>query len=180
MHFIETDIHGVCVIEQSVHEDFRGSFVKTFHEEVFKEQGLETHFRESYHSESKIGVIRGMHFQVPPYDHAKVATVITGKVIDVVLDIRRNSPTFGKYVVIELSRGNRRSIYIPRGCAHGFLAEEENTIVFYNTTTVYNAGADKGIRWDSFGYKWPLAAPILSARDRSFPPLSEFDSPFEN
>lgn len=119
MKFEQTDIDGAFIIEHDVQKDARGAFVKTFHKEEFSQMGLEWDFRESYYTRSKEDVIRGMHLQVPPYDHAKLVTIIHGTVVDVILDLRRSSPTFRQHVAVELSRENRKSIYIPRGCAHG-------------------------------------------------------------
>lgn len=178
MKFIETKLEGVYIIEQSVFADDRGCFVKTFHEDIFKEKGLESIFRESYYSESKKNVIRGMHFQTPPHDHAKIATVIVGEITDVILDIRKNSPTFGEYITVNLSRKNRKSVYIPRGFAHGFCSLEDDSVVYYMTSSVYAPQNDKGIRWDSFGCNWDVNDPIISQRDANFICFNEFLSPF--
>lgn len=178
MNFNETKIAGVYIIEQSVFEDERGFFVKTFHENTFKDMGLESNFRESYYSESHKNVIRGMHFQTPDHDHAKIATTIIGKVHDVILDLRKNSETFGQYIEVELSRENRKSVYIPRGCAHGFAAIEDNSVVYYMTSSVYSPEHDSGVRWDSFGAEWPVSNPIISKRDSLFPEFKNYKSPF--
>ena len=108
MKFIPTEIKGAFIIEQSVFQDVRGSFIKTFHEKVFEDIGLEHQFAEGYYTESKENVIRGMHFQIPPHDHAKIATVILGRIVDVIVDLRKRSKTYGKYISVELSRKNRR------------------------------------------------------------------------
>lgn len=178
MKLIPTEIEGAFVIDQSVFQDARGSFIKTFHEELFRDMGLECRFAESYYTESRENVVRGMHFQVPPHDHAKIATIISGKILDVIVDLRKKSKTYGKYLTVELSRKNRRSIYTPRGVAHGFCSLEKLSVVYYITTSVYSKEHDKGIRWDSFGFKWPINTPVLSERDQLFPTLEEFDSPF--
>ena len=119
-----------------------------------------------------------MHFQIPQYDHNKIATVISGKVLDVILDIRKSSPTYKKFITVELSRENRKSVYIPKGCAHGFLSQSTLSIVFYMTSTVYSVQHDKGLRWDSFGFEWPVLNPIISKRDESFPVFNEYNTPF--
>jgi len=175
---LDTKISGVFLIRQNVHTDLRGQFVKVFHKEIFNNLKLETTFLESYYSESKKGVIRGMHFQIPPKQHAKVTTIISGRIVDVILDLRRSSPTFKKFEVFELSREGHVSVYIPEGCAHGFMALEDQTIVSYMTSTVYSMPDDKGIRFDSFGYDWGVKNPILSPRDLGFPRLENFESPF--
>jgi len=178
MRFIPTKLKDVYIIEQHVFADERGQFVKTFHEDIFKEKNLEHQFKESYYSDSYKDVIRGMHFQTPPHDQAKIATVITGKIVDVLVDIQKNSPTFGQYIEIELSRESHQSVYIPSGYAHGFCSLTDHSIVYYITSTVYNPEHDKGIRWDSFGYNWNVKRPIISKRDQSFPALQDFKTPF--
>ncbi len=180
MNFIKTKLDGVYIIEQTVFSDDRGCFVKTFHEDTFKEKGLESNFSESFYSESKKNVIRGMHFQTPSHDHAKMATVIVGKIIDVILDIRTQSPTYGEFITVELSRENRKSVYIPKGLAHGFVSLVDDSVVYYMTSTVYAPKNDGGIRWDSFGYDWNIQNPIISERDKSFEAFSEYNSPFNN
>jgi len=178
MNTKETSIKDVYIIEQDVHKDKRGAFVKTFQRKFFIENGLECDFCENYYTKSHEDVIRGMHFQTPPCDHAKLVTVIQGTIIDVILDIRVNSPTYGQHIEIELSRENRRSIYIPRGCAHGFGTLSDTAIAYYMVTTEYAPDHDEGIRYDSFDYRWPITTPILSDRDLSFPPFKQFISPF--
>lgn len=174
MKFKETSLKSVFIIEQDVHKDLRGSFVKNFQKEGFERLGLECDFRESYYTRSKEDVIRGMHFQAPPYDHGKLVTVIQGTIVDVILDLRKSSPTFKQFIAIELSRENRRSIYIPRGCAHGFGVLSDIAIAFYMTTTQYAPEHDRGVRHDSFGYDWGINQPIMSERDKSFTGLGEF------
>ena len=178
MKFEKTDIDGVFIIEHDVYKDARGAFVKTFHKEEFSQMGLEWDFRESYYTRSKEDVIRGMHFQVPPHDHAKLVTIIHGTVVDVILDLRRSSPTLGQHVAVELSRENRKSIYIPRGCAHGFSVLGESAIVYYMVTSEHAPAHDKGIRFDSFGYDWKVGQPIISPRDLQFPKLAEYKDYF--
>jgi len=178
MKLTETDLKGVYVIEPKVFEDDRGVFVKTFHEQTFRESGLAFHFKESFYSTSKKGVIRGMHFQVPPHDHAKLVYVTSGRILDVVLDLRKSSSTYGKHVSVELSDMNRRSIYIPTGFAHGFAVLSDEATVVYMLTTMYSSEHDAGIRWDSFGMDWGTRNPIMSERDRGFPRFEEFSSPF--
>lgn len=174
MKFTESSIGGVLIIEQDAHNDLRGSLVKNYHRGEFEQAGLECDFKESYYTSSKKDVIRGMHFQVNPHDHCKLVTVIQGTIVDLILDLRKNSPTFKQYVAIELSRENRKSIYIPRGCAHGFGVLSNNAIAFYMTTTQYAPHHDRGIRFDSFGYDWKINNPILSDRDKNFKHLLEF------
>ena len=176
----QTDLAGLVVLEPKVFTDLRGTFVKTFHDTEFRKLGLPFETREEFFSTSHQHVLRGMHFQVPPADHAKLVFCLTGAVLDVVLDLRRHSPTFGKTCATELSETNRRSVFIPSGFAHGFLTLTEGALMLYKTSTVHNPACDLGICWDSFGFAWPLAgaAPILSQRDREFPALAEFNTPF--
>ena len=178
MKFIKTDLEGVYIIEPKVFKDNRGQFVKTFHEQIFREKGLSCHFKESFYSTSRKDVIRGMHFHVPPQDHAKLVYVTSGRILDVILDIRKNSPTYGKYVPVEVSDANKKSIYIPVGFAHGFCVLSEEATVVYMQTTMHSPEHDAGIRWDSFGMEWGIKNPILSERDKNFSELEEFDSSF--
>lgn len=119
-----------------------------------------------------------MHFQTPPHDHAKLVFAMAGEVLDVVVDLRKSGNTYGKYEVFRLSADNRNMLYIPKGMAHGFCALTDDATMFYFTGTVHNAEHDAGIRYDSFGFNWPTASPIMSERDKSFPGLQDFDSPF--
>lgn len=180
MNLIATELEGAYIVEQDVHKDIRGAFVKMFQSSFFCEHGLETGFAEQYYTRSHEDVIRGMHFQVPPKDHAKLVTVIQGTIMDVIMDIRRDSPTYGKCAAFELSRENRRSIYIPRGFAHGFCTLSDIAIAYYMVTSEYSPECDCGIRFDSINFKWPIPArdAIVSDRDRGFECFSNFKSPF--
>lgn len=171
------DIRDVIFIETNSFCDNRGIFVKTYHQEMFFEMGIRTSFKEEYFSISKKNVIRGMHFQIPPYDQGKIVYCVRGRVLDVVLDLRKDSLTFGKYVTIELSVGSG-IVYIPRGFAHGFLSLEDDSTLCYKVETVYNKDNDSGVLWNSFGFTWPVTSPILSSRDESFVPFNEFITPF--
>lgn len=180
MKIIETEIQGLQILEPKIFEDVRGKFIKTFNNEFFKEHNLDIGIKETYYSISHKDVIRGMHFQTPPYDHIKLVYVPTGKIIDVVLDIRKNSPTYGKYFSCELSGDNGKILIIPKGLAHGFKSLQDNTNVTYMQTTCYAPNFDGGIRYDSFGFEWECNKPQLSDRDKAFPTLSEFQTPFVN
>ena len=178
MKLIETKLSGVYIIETNIFSDERGIFIKIFNADYFKKMGLECDFKESFYSTSRKFVIRGMHFQIPPQDYTKLIYVTKGKIIDVVLDIRKGSATYGKYISEELSDKNGRCAYIPKGFAHGFLALVDNSTTVYMQTTVYAPTYDKGIRFDSFGMNWMVKKPIISERDKSFPKLEDFESPF--
>jgi len=178
MNIITTEFQDLFVMEYASYKDNRGEFVKTIHEESFVARGLEWKFTESFYSVSNKNVIRGMHYQIPPADHAKLVYVVTGSITDVALDIRKDSRTFGQFFAIMLSEQNRRGIYIGSGFAHGFLALEDRTTVEYHTSTSQNKALEGGIRYDSFGYDWPIENPILSARDEAFDALNDIISPF--
>ncbi len=178
MEIKKTKLEGVHFIEPKVFEDDRGSFVKMFHKNTFIEHGLDYNFQESYYSISKKDVLRGMHFQTPPQDHSKLVHVSRGSILDVVLDIRKGSPTYGDYIKIELSAKNKKSIYIPAGFAHGFLSLEDNTYVNYMQTTMHSKDNDDGIKFDSFDFTWPVENPIVSERDKTFVGLKDYLTPF--
>ncbi len=178
MKFTETNIAGVFIVDLFHQVDERGAFVKTFHKTSFEEQGLDTQFDESFYSINQRGVIRGMHFQYPPDDHSKIVYCTQGALQDVILDIRKDSPTYGQTTTIELTGTNYRAAYLPKGVAHGFAVMEDNTCMVYLTSTMHSPENDAGIRWDSFGYMWPFDDPVNSERDRTFPTLEEIDSPF--
>jgi len=178
MNIVETPITGLKILEPRIFEDSRGKFIKTFNDEFFKENNLDIQIKETYYSISHKDVIRGMHFQTPPYDHVKLVYVPFGKIIDVVLDIRKNSPTYGKCFSIELSSDNAKVLIIPKGLAHGFKSLQDYTNVTYMQTSGYAPDSDGGIKYDSFDFDWNSEAPKLSDRDQSFPALKEFESPF--
>jgi len=152
--------------------------VKTFHQETFEAWGLAGMFTEQFYSTSKQNVLRGLHFQLPPHDHAKLIMCVSGKVLDATVDLRKGSPTYGKYVVMELDDTKANMIYIPSGMAHGFLTLSDTATLLYNTTTMHSPPHDSGIRWDSVGIPWPMENPIISPRDAAFVRLDEFESPF--
>lgn len=178
MKIQETKIPGALLITLPAHPDERGLFVKTFHESSLHEAGIVFPLAESYFSVSRKGVVRGMHFQRPPHAHAKIVFCPVGAIRDVVLDLRKESETFGQHFSQELSAENHNALYIPPGCAHGFEALTEGAMTYYLVSTEYNRDHDTGVRWDSFGMAWGIEAPILSARDAGFVGLGEFRSPF--
>ena len=161
-------------------EDNRGNFVKTFQSEFFSEIGIHFQPVEEFYSTSRKGVLRGMHFQLPPHDHDKLVYCIRGRVMDVLLDLRKSSPTYGRSFGNEISANNHLMFYIPKGVAHGFLSLEDDSVLVYKTTTIHFPSHDAGVRWDSFGYIWPdlTANSIISPRDCKFPSLEEFKTPF--
>jgi dTDP-4-dehydrorhamnose 3,5-epimerase len=178
MKVTPTKIEGVYVIETDAFLDDRGVFVKTFHEQTFKEYGMNTHFKESFYSVSKKDVIRGMHFHLPPEDHSKLVYMTRGSVIDVVLDLRKESLTYGAFFTTHMSAENHTMVYIPTGCAHGFLSLEDDSCMIYLQTGMYSPAHDAGIHFDSFGMKWGVTTPIISKRDKEFLPFKDFSTPF--
>lgn len=178
MKISELDIPGCFIIESKKFQDNRGSFVKTFHKEIYKEQKLIFDFAEEFYSISHKNVVRGMHFQTPPEDHDKIIYCPVGAVNDVFVDIRKSSKTYGQFKQIELTEDNGHILFLPKGIAHGFVSLVDNTVMVYKTSTTHSPGNDSGIRWDSFGYDWKVENPILSERDLKFVALSDLDSPF--
>jgi len=177
MRFNETRIPGAYVLENEAFRDCRGDFIKIFHKNSFRPLVSDCDLREIFFSESHQGVIRGMHFQLPPAGHSKIVSVVSGSIFDVILDLRTNSPEYGKHKTLLLSRHNNNSIYIPCGCAHGFYSLTDS-VVIYMTTAEYSKEFDTGLRWDSFGANWPCEGPVLSERDMAFIPFKDFKSPF--
>lgn len=169
---------GAMVLQPRVFKDLRGTFVKTFHSDLFAELGISFSPQEEFFSISRKGVLRGMHFQLPPHDHHKLVYCVKGEVLDVIVDLRRSSPRFGQSASVALSEENQHVFFIPKGFAHGFLSLTDDSVMVYKTDHVYAPSSDTGVRWDSIGFDWPEPAPALSDRDLAFPPLEEFDSPW--
>jgi dTDP-4-dehydrorhamnose 3,5-epimerase len=182
MQLISEPLPGVKILRPFVFEDARGNFVKPFHEGQLAAHGISILVREEFFSTSQAGVVRGMHFQIPPHSHQKIVYCITGRVLDVLLDLRENSPTFGRTAAFELSAQNRHIVHIPVGIAHGFMSLENASCLVYKTDAVHAPEHDRGILWNSFGFEWPLlpdVPPAISDRDLSLCPFGEFISPFE-
>lgn len=171
MNIQETNIKGLFVIEAMYFEDLRGALIKPFNFDQYNKLGVNLDFKETWFTKSKKDVIRAMHLQVGEMACEKLVSVINGSVLDVVLDLRISSETYGKYFEIELNDKEPKALYIPEGCAHGYKVLENNTITLYNATKVHSAQHDLGIKWDSFGYDWKILNPILSDKDQS---LMEF------
>lgn len=175
-----TALAGCVEVRLRPHHDARGLFLKTYHEATFQDLGLGTHWREEFISTSSRGVIRGMHFQVPPHQHAKYVVCLAGRVLDVALDLRAGSPTYGRCAAVELSADESNGLYIPEGFAHGFQSLEEGSSLLYKVSSMHAPTHDQGLRWDSFGFQWPLASPIVSPRDAAFGGFSDFQTPFRS
>lgn len=170
MNLINTDIEGVYIIEPRLFEDERGYFFEAFSERKFAElTGIGTHFVQDNESRSARGVVRGLHFQLPPHAQSKLVRVVRGTILDVAVDIRRGSPTFGRHVAVELSEHNHRQLFIPRGFAHGFSVLEGDAIVEYKCDNYYAPESEGAIRWDdpTLAIDWQLAdnEVIVSAKD---------------
>lgn len=174
----ETMLDGCLKITPNVFVDHRGVSIKPFHKNRFDEIGIKSDFREDLAVVSHKNVLRGLHFQKEPYEQEKLIYCIQGSILDVVLDIRKNSNTYGKYLKFNLNSSNKHMLYIPTGFAHGYLSLEENSIVMYKMSNVYNPKFENGIRWNSVGIDWGIESPIISERDTDFMLFDEFDTEF--
>jgi len=174
MQTLPTTLQGVLLIEPSVVSDARGFFVETFSRERYGRLGIADEFVQDNQSRSVAGTIRGLHFQQHP-GQAKLVRVARGRVWDVVVDLRRSSPTFGRHEAFELDDVGHRQVYVPIGFAHGFCALSDVADVAYRVTSVYDVDAERGVAWDDpeLEIAWPIRDPVLSARDRGLPHLRE-------
>ncbi len=183
MEVIKTDIEGVVIIEPRVFEDSRGYFFESFSQREFEEKVRKINFVQDNESMSSYGVMRGLHFQRPPYAQSKLVRCVKGKVLDVAVDVRKGSPTYGKYVAVELSEENHRQFFIPRGFAHGFAVLSDTAVFQYKCDNFYAPEADGGIsiQDDSLGIDWQIPADkaVLSGKDMKHLCLKDFDSPFD-
>ncbi|AJI74946.1 dTDP-4-dehydrorhamnose 3,5-epimerase [Francisella philomiragia subsp. philomiragia ATCC 25015] len=178
MKFIRANIEGVVICEPKVHGDERGYFVETFREDkLFDFLGYKINFCQDNESKSSYGVLRGLHYQLPPHAQTKLVRVIQGRVLDVAVDIRKGSPTFGQHVAVELSADNKRQLLVPRGFAHGFVVLENDTIFSYKVDSYYSPECDRGIAFDdeSIAINWQVPSDKLklSAKDKVQPKLNE-------
>lgn len=183
MNILQTSIPGVVIIEPRLFKDDRGYFFESFSEREFNAQIREVKFVQDNESMSSYGVMRGLHFQRPPYTQSKLVRCVKGAVLDVAVDIRKGSPTYGQYVAVELTEENHRQFFVPRGFAHGFAVLSETAIFQYKCDNFYHPEADGGISIldDSLGIDWriPTDHAILSEKDTKHPLLKDFDSPFD-
>ena len=169
---------GCAELRQDVFIDSRGAFVKVFQRSVFSNYRLDLGVAEMFFSRSNRGVIRGMHFQAPPRHQTKLVTCVSGTVLDVIVDLRADGPTYGQTEAFELDASKGRALYIPEGFAHGFATLTEEAVMLYATSAEHDPAYDTGVRWDSIDFEWPFQQPAVSDRDRSFIALAEFQSPF--
>lgn len=183
MEVIKTAIEGVVIIEPRVFKDDRGYFFESFSQREFEEKVRPINFVQDNESMSSYGVMRGLHFQAPPFTQSKLVRCVKGKVLDVAVDIRKGSPTYGQHVAVELSEENHRQFFVPRGFAHGFAVLSETAIFQYKCDNFYAPQADGGIsiKDDSLGIDWqiPMDKAILSEKDLKHLCLKDFDSPFD-
>lgn len=173
-----TGLEGCLELDYTLCKDSRGQFIKTYHAGLFQDLGLNTDWREEYYSNSHQGVLRGLHFQLPPQAHYKLVYCTSGRIMDVAVDLRRASPTFGRHYATELSPAAHNALYLAPGFAHGFYVHSQEALVHYMVSSVYAPEQDTGILWNSAGIAWPDADPLLSERDKGFPSLENFPSPF--
>ena len=183
MEVIKTSIEGVVIIEPRIFKDARGYFFESFSQKEFDEKVRPIHFVQDNESMSSYGVMRGLHFQRPPYTQSKLVRCVRGRVLDVAVDIRKGSPTYGQHVAVELTEENHRQFFIPRGFAHGFAVLSETAVFQYKCDNFYAPQADGGIsiKDESLGIDWqiPVEKAILSEKDLRHICLEEFDSPFD-
>ena len=182
MNIIKTDIEGVVIIEPRVFGDERGYFFESFSQREFEEKVCKTTFIQDNQSFSTYGVLRGLHFQAAPHAQSKLVRVTKGKVLDVAVDIREGSPTYGKHVAVELSEENHRQLFIPRGFAHGFVVLSDEVIFQYKCDNFYNKESEGALLWNDpeLCIDWGIAHAdaILSEKDQESPSLKDFESPF--
>jgi dTDP-4-dehydrorhamnose 3,5-epimerase len=183
MKFTNTDIKGLVVIEPTVFEDSRGYFFEAYNQSLFEKNGITTQFVQDNQSKSSYGVIRGLHYQLNPSAQAKLIRVLEGSILDVAVDIRKGSPTYGQHFDIELSSDNKKQLYIPEGFAHGFSVLSEKAIVLYKCNAFYNKASEGGIRFDdealSIDWKVDAGAAIVSDKDLVLPLFKDAQNNFE-
>lgn len=175
-------LSGACIVEPVVHGDHRGFFMESFNERLFKEHGIHYNFIQDNQSlSSEPGILRGLHYQLNPKAQTKLIRVLTGAIYDVVVDIRKSSPTFGQWVGVILSEHNKRQLLVPKGFAHGFCTLVPYTQVLYKVDEYYSPEHDRGILWNdpALGIDWPTSNPILSDKDKHHPVLRDAEMNFE-
>ena len=179
VRYTKTSLPGVFVIEPAVFKDDRGFFLETYHQRKYGEGGIDGSFVQDNRSHSRKDVLRGLHYQLR-YPQGKLVYAITGEIFDVAVDIRRGSPTFGKWEGVYLSSDNNRQVFIPEGFAHGFCVLSETADVMYKCTDFYNPDDEFGILWSdpTLSIEWPVASPVLSSKDSQYPKLTEIADDF--
>jgi len=181
MKVIPAKLEGVLLIEPAIHGDHRGFFMESYNKQKFAEAGIHYEFVQDNHSLSReTGTLRGLHYQLAPYAQTKLVRVLHGSILDVVVDIRKQSPTFGEWESFVLSAENKRQLLVPAGFAHGFCTLEPDTQVFYKVDQFYHPAADRGIAWNDpkLGIAWPTDKPMLSEKDGRHPVLEQAEINF--
>ena len=183
MRVIKTELEGVVIVEPRLFEDARGYFFEAFSEREFAEKVCDCHFVQDNESKSSYGVVRGLHFQLPPHAQSKLVRVVKGRVLDVAVDIRKGSPTFGKHIAVELSDENHRQVFIPRGFAHGYAVLSDEAVFAYKCDNYYAPQSEGAIAWDdadiAVDWQLPLEDVILSEKDKHHPTLAECATLFD-
>ncbi len=181
MQIQDTPINGLKVLKPDVFQDVRGYFMESYNEKRLVEAGIVEHWVQDNQSCSQKGVVRGLHFQRPPFAQAKLVRVLQGAALDVALDIRKGSPTYGQWFSVLLTADNFLQFYIPAGFAHGFAALEDNTLFFYKCSSFYNKASEGNVRFDdpALDIDWQVQSPMISEKDMAGPFLKDFDSPFD-
>lgn len=180
MQLIETGFSGLWIIQPQVFKDDRGYFYESYNQDAFARNGIQTEFVQDNQSMSMKGVVRGLHLQAPPHAQAKLVRVTRGAVLDIVVDVRKESHTFGKHLAVELNDENHTMLLIPEGFAHGFTTLKDHTIFQYKCSKVYNKASEMGVLWNDpeLGIKWPFDEPVVSDKDKVLPAFSALKSPF--
>lgn len=180
MEIVTTNIKDLLIIKPNVYEDQRGYFFESYNKQRFLKHGIDQNFVQDNESKSQKGVLRGLHFQKPPFEQGKLVRVMQGAVLDVAVDLRKASPTYGQWNSVELTHENKWMYWIPPGFAHGFVALEDNTVFFYKCTNVYNSESEASILWcdPDLNIKWPVDKPILTVKDQGAPLFKYLESPF--
>jgi dTDP-4-dehydrorhamnose 3,5-epimerase len=179
MQVEQTALSGVVILTPARHGDSRGFFSESWNKARMADAGITTEFVQDNHSMSEAaGTLRGLHYQAPPWGQAKLVRCGRGSLLDVAVDVRRGSPTYGQHVAVELSFENGKQLMIPEGFLHGFVTLEPMTEVVYKCSNYYNGEADGSVAWDSCGVNWSVTDPVLSVKDTGAVSLAEFDTPF--
>lgn len=180
MEIVKTKIPDLYIVKPRVFEDNRGYFFESYNKEAFLRSGIDQNFVQDNESKSAKGVLRGLHFQKPPFAQGKLVRVMHGAVLDVAVDLRKASPTYGQWVSVELNHDNKWMYWIPPGFAHGFVTLEDNTVFFYKCTNVYNKESEGSILWNDadLNIDWKVTNPTLSGKDQVSPLFKDFVSPF--
>lgn len=178
--FTRMSIPDVILIEPQIFQDERGFFLENFKKSIFEDNEIPPTFVQDNFSYSLKGVIRGLHFQIPPKSQAKLVSVLKGEIFDVAIDLRPNSPTYRKWISENLSENNHKTLYVPEGFAHGFCVLSDNAYVLYKTTQEFSSEHEGGIVWNDsdLNISWPIDNPILSKKDKLLPTLKKFNNPF--